>query len=264
MSNPDAGTVTMDPPGAACHGALQDPAPDLCREFRARTRVTLTVQPTAPHIFSNWSPGCALAGQGSCAITVQDEATWVGVSFDGNRLPVLPTTIRVHFRLRKQGAGGGRVSAASLDCGSRCTSQFDYGTLLTLTADAGRGSFFDGWKEDVCARTRTRCTVPVGPITETVARFGRPPRTPTSLRVTKRTRGSITVAWRPRAGGTRAKRYRVYVNGAPRAKTAKTRYTLRGLRCGRRFTIAIAALDAGGHRSPKARTQGRTRRCAQG
>jgi Divergent InlB B-repeat domain len=263
LSDPAAGAVTTDPAGAACRGVLKDPTPNLCREFPARTRVQLTVHVTAPHTFREWSPGCTSVAPDSCAITVLDEATWVGVSFDDDRLPVLPTTIRINFRLRKQGAGGGRVTAEDIDCGSRCGAKYDFGTWLTLTAGADRGSFFDGWKEDVCARTTTRCRVPVGPVTEVVARFGRPPRTPASLRVTKRTRKSITIAWRPRAGGTRAARYRVYANGNARAKTAKTRYTLRGLRCGRRYTIAVAALDARGHRSPKARTRGSTRGCGR-
>ena len=263
LSNPDAGTVTMNPPGAVCHGVLQDPAPNLCREFPARTRVTLTVQPTAPHTFRAWSPGCPSVASLSCAITVLDEATWVGVSFDDDRLPVLPTTIRVNFQLRKQGAGGGRVTAENLDCGSRCAAKYDFGTLVAVRAEAGRGSFFDGWKEDVCARTKTRCSVTAGPTTEVVARFGRPPGSPVSLRVKKRTRKSITIAWRRPTDRARATRYRVFMNGTARGKTAKMRYTLRGLRCGRRYTIAVAALDARGHRSPKARTHGATARCAR-
>lgn len=261
LSNSAAGTVTTDPTGAPCHGALQDPSPDVCREFPARTRVTLTVHPVTPHTFKQWGSGCTSVTENSCSITVVDEATWVGVSFDDDELPGLPSSIRVLFRMGKQGAGSGRVTAADLDCGSRCKAQYDYGTSVTMTASAAHGSFFDGWKEDVCARTRAHCTVFAGPTTEVVARFGRVPQAPASLKVKERTRTSITIAWKPR-GGTRAMRYRVYANGAPRGKTTKTRYTVRGLRCGRRYTLAVSAIEAHGHGSPKARTRGRTRPCA--
>jgi hypothetical protein len=262
LSNAQAGSVRVDPPGADCHGALQDPAPNLCREFPARTRVTLTVQPTAPHTFRAWSPSCAPVTADSCAITVLDEATWVGVSFDDNNLPVLPTTIKVQFRLRNQGDGNGRVTASNLDCGSRCSARFDYGASLTLTAVAGRGSVFDGWKEQACAATKTRCTLPVGPITRMFARFARQPRAPASLKVTKRTRTSLTISWSA-SKGPRIARYRVYLNGVTKTRTQKRAYRLRGLRCGRRYRVAVAALDGHGHQSPKRSKAARTRRCAR-
>lgn len=171
LSNAQAGTVSPDPPGAQCRGELHDPTPNLCREFPARTRVTLTVSTNPPHTFKTWSSGCVPLGPASCAITVLDEATWVGASFDDDDLPVLPTTIRVQFRLRKRGDGGGRVAGSKLDCGSQCGAQYDYGTSLALTAAPDRGSVFEGWN-GVCAATNSRCTVPVGPITTIAARFG--------------------------------------------------------------------------------------------
>ena len=171
LSNAQAGTVSTDPPGAECRGQLHDPTPNLCREFPVRTRVTLTVRVNPPHTFRAWSSGCVPVGPVSCAITILDEGTWVGAGFDDDDLPVLPTTIRVQFRLRKQGDGSGRVAGAKLDCGSQCGAQFDYGTSLALTAVPDRGSVFEGWN-GVCAATAKRCTVPVGPITAIAARFG--------------------------------------------------------------------------------------------
>jgi hypothetical protein len=261
LSNAEAGTVNTDPPGAGCRGDLHDPTPDLCREFPTRTRVTLTAQAKPPHTFKEWSSGCVVVAPGSCAITVLDEATWVGASFDNDRLPVLPTTIRVQFRLRKQGDGSGRVTGSDLDCGSQCGARYDYGTPLTLRAVPDSGSFFDGWNDRVCPSTR--CTVPVGPITGIAARFARPPRAPGSLTVTRRSRTSITVSWRASRGGARVSKYRVYLNGMVKGRTAKRTYKLRGLRCGRRYRIAVAAVDARGHRSRKTSKIARTARCAR-
>ena len=170
LSNAQAGAVSIDPPGAECRGQLHDPTPNLCREFPARTRVTLTARVSPSHTFRAWSSGCVPVGPSSCAITILDEATWVGASFDGDDLPVLPTTIRVQFRLRKEGDGSGRLAGTKLDCGSECGAQFDYGTSLALTAVPDRGSVIEGWN-GVCAATAMRCTVPVGPITAIAARF---------------------------------------------------------------------------------------------
>jgi hypothetical protein len=266
MAAKDAGsTVSMAPPGAACRedpdDPLHDPKPDFCREFPPRTRVTLTVQPKPPPTFKEWSSGCVVVAPRSCAITVLDEATWVGATFDNDR-PRLPTTIRVHFRLRKRGEGSGRVKGSDLDCGSRCGARYDYATSLTLTAVPHSGSFFGGWNDRVCPSTKTRCTVPVGPITAIAARFARPPRAPASLRVTKRSRTSITVSWRAPRGGPRVSAYRVYLNGVAKGRTARRTYKLRGLRCGRRYRIAVAAVRLG-HRSGKRSRIARTARCAR-
>jgi Fibronectin type III domain/Divergent InlB B-repeat domain len=254
--------VSTNPIGAPCRGSLHDPTPDFCREFPPLTRVTLTVQPEAPHTFKEWSSGCRPVARGSCAITVLDEATWVGASFDDDKLPVLPTTIRVQFRLRKAGHGSGRITGSGLDCGTDCGARYDYGTSLTLTAAAGRGSVFDGWKDRVCAPTKTRCAIPVGPITAMGARFARPPSAPASLKVTLRTRTSITVFWpKSKKGDARVTGYRVYLNGAVKARTSKRTFKLRKLKCGRRYRIAVAAVDAREHHSPRRPRKARTVTC---
>jgi hypothetical protein len=264
FSNPDAGTASTDPVGAACRAQLNDPTPDLCREFPAGTRVTVTVSVKAPHTFKGWNPGCDPVGPTSCAITVLDEATWVGAIFDNDGPPPLPTTITVQFKLRKRGNGSGSVTASKLNCGSQCAAQYDYGTSLTLTAAPDNGSVFDGWN-GVCAATETRCTVPVGPITAIDARFAHvpaPPSAPASLTVTERTRTSIAISWSASTGEAGVTGYRVYVDGAPAAETAKTTHTVDGLTCGRDYKIGVDAVDAQGHRSDKTTTTAQTKPCA--
>ena len=257
-----APTVSMDPAGADCREELKDPAPYLCREFPARTRVTVTATPKAGHTFKMWSPGCEPVGPTSCAITVLDHATWVGASFDDDQLPVLPTTIKVQFRLRKQGDGSGRITASQIDCGSRCGARYDYATSLAITATPDAGSIFDGWG-GVCAAMQTRCTIPVGPITAISARFSRapPPTAPGSLTVTKRTRSALTLSWSASTGANGVTGYRVYVNGEPRGETANTTFEVGGLACERRYTLAVDAVDSRGQRSAKTETTGQTAQC---
>lgn len=54
----------------------------------------------------------------------------------------------------KSGAGAGSVSSApgGIDCGATCSSSYDDGTNVTLSAAADAGSKFDGWSGD-CSGT---------------------------------------------------------------------------------------------------------------
>jgi hypothetical protein len=265
VSDPSAGVVTTDPAGAQCRQQLKDPSPTLCREFAPGTRVTVTVTPTPPHSLRMFSPGCLPVGATSCAITVLDEATWVGAALDDDRLPVLPTTITVQFRLVKSGDGRGRVDADNLDCGSRCESRYSYGAPLTLRASPEPGSVFAGWSSGgthVCPAGQSTCTVLAGPDTAIVVRFDRAgPRPPSGLRVTARTRKTVTVSWSSQPGAPPVTRYQVFVNGALRATTATRAHRVGRLGCARRFTIGVAAVDERGRRSSKAVTAARTAPC---
>jgi hypothetical protein len=263
LSDSEAADLTTDPAGGACRQELHDTGADLCREFPAGTRVTVTVTPKDGHSFGAWNPGCDPVGANSCAITVLDEATWVGASLDGLPLPGLPTTISVRFRIGRAGDGSGRVTASKLDCGSDCRADYDYGTSLTLTAAPDAGSVFEGWG-GACAATARTCTIPVGPITGIRARFGRssaPPGPPASLTVTRRTPTSIRLSWSPPTDAAAVRGYGVYAGGAVSGRTTATRYTIKGLRCGRRYALAVDAVDAGGRRSTRVATTARTTAC---
>ena len=254
----DGGTVTIDRSANTCTEG------DACFELAPGSEVRLTAKPNAGHTFKGWNPGCEPTNAPTCTIRVNDQPTWAGAIFDDDDPPQLPTTIKVQFRLRKTGNGGGQVTASKLDCGGQCTAQYDYGQAITLTARPDSGSLFDGWN-GVCARTETTCRFPVGPITSIKAQFVRdaaPPTTPGSLAVRSATRTSIAIAWMASTDSSGVAGYRVYLDGAPAGETTATAYELGNLKCGRSYAIAVDAVDSGGTRSSRATLTASTRPCA--
>jgi hypothetical protein len=103
--------------------------------------------------------------------------------------------------VNKTGLGSGSVSSspAGIDCGSTCSAQFTDGTSVTLTADPGANSTFDGWSGGGCSGTGA-CTVPLGADTAVDAAFketasgpppplGKPPNTAILKSKIKKTAG---------------------------------------------------------------------------
>jgi chitodextrinase len=266
LSTEDAGSVSLDPPGNTCQREPSGNDPlEVCAEFPPGTSVRVTVTPAAGNDFELWNEGCEPRNSTTCTVTVLDEPTWVGAKFEGDDAPQLPTTIRVQFRLRKAGNGGGRVSSTGLDCGQSCSREYDFGQRLSLTAAADAGSVFDGWN-GVCGRTETTCTFPVGPITSIRANFARDtaaPSAPQGLRVESATRTSLAVSWSASTDNAGVSGYRVYLDDAAVGDTSATarQFTFEGLKCGRNYRWSVDAADAAGNRSPKATQEATTALC---
>ena len=171
----NVGQISTEPTGKACsvkpHDFDKDQG-DTCFEFRPGTPVKVTVKSNG-QAFKEWKPGCEPTSQPtSCVVTVLDEPTWVGATFDDGGDLDLPTTISVQFQLKRGGTGSGRVIGQKLDCGTVCSGEYGYGKSMTLSAAPDGGSSFDGWN-GVCSKTQTKCTFPVGPITSIKANFAR-------------------------------------------------------------------------------------------
>jgi Right handed beta helix region/Fibronectin type III domain len=98
----------------------------------------------------------------------------------------------------------------------------------------------------------------------TVLADAQPPSVPQGMRFSGKTRKTISLVWRAASDDTAVVGYRLFRNGA-RVATVKTlRYVFRGLRCGRRYTIALQAYDAAGNASNRAEATGsiKTNACA--
>jgi chitodextrinase len=76
------------------------------------------------------------------------------------------------------------------------------------------------------------------------------PKAPTNPHVTAATATSVTIAWGAAADNVAVVGYDVYL-GSQRARVTRTSHALRKLACGSAFSVALAAVDAAGNRSPK-------------
>jgi|GEM_PF-2021732 len=71
--------------------------------------------------------------------------------------------------------GAGRVTSGdgAIDCGERCLKRYGNGTPIVLTASAGAGARFVGWR-GACTGTATSCSTTVTQLTEVSADFDAP------------------------------------------------------------------------------------------
>ncbi len=126
------------------------------------TMVTLTATPATGSTFTGWSGACS--GTASCVVTVtmaeSVTATFALQSFA--------------FAVVKNGTGAGTVTGGGINCGTTCSEQLDYGTMITLTATpssaVATASTFTGWSGGGCSGTGT-CTVTVAAATTVTATF---------------------------------------------------------------------------------------------
>jgi hypothetical protein len=124
-----SGTVSSSPGGIACGAACS-------HAYLDGTYVTLKAAPATGSAFAGWSGG-GCSGTGVCIVTVTS-ATSVTATFS-----LVPEKLTV----TRKGDGAGTVtsSPAGVDCGTGCSHDYDYGTSVTLSASAARGSSFTGW-----------------------------------------------------------------------------------------------------------------------
>jgi hypothetical protein len=81
-----------------------------------------------------------------------------------------PGTLNLTVIPSGNGNGAVNSSPAGIDCGSTCSYDFNYNTVVTLTATPAAGSSFTGWSGGGCSGTNT-CTVTMIESTSVLAEF---------------------------------------------------------------------------------------------
>jgi hypothetical protein len=128
-----SGTVSSNPAGIDCGG-------DCTNVYDYGTVITLTATADTGSAFKGWS-GVTCPGTGDCVMTISAAET-VTATFNSQR----------QLTVNKDGSGSGTVTSnpAGIDCGATCANDFDYNTIVTLTATADTGSTFSGWNGATC------------------------------------------------------------------------------------------------------------------
>ena len=135
-----AGTVASSPTGVDCGTACTT-------TFNSGTPVTLTATPATGSTFAGWS------GDGDCS----DGA----LTMAANRsCRATFTLLTFPLTVTKTGPGSVTADVAGIDCGATCAADYDYNTLVTLTATPTSGARFLGWSGEGCSGTGT-CAVTV-------------------------------------------------------------------------------------------------------
>ncbi len=140
------GTVLSDLDGIDCGHACSAP-------FAQSTTVTLTAAPSSGSILKSWS-GCASTSADTCNVTM-DKTKTVAATF------ALQNPVKLTVSKTKQNNGDGEIvsSDGSIDCGANCSRSYAKGSSVTLTANPGALSYFNGWSIPSCAGTT--CTVAI-------------------------------------------------------------------------------------------------------
>ena len=162
------GVVTSSPAGIDCGAG----ATTCSATFDFGTQVTLTATPLPGSNVGIWisAPGCSTPGITSCKVTMNGNTT-IGVLF-GWRTQHTLTVVNQHPAL-----GSVTSSPANISCGATCSSSFNAGTQITLTATADSGDVFTGWSGGSCSGTGT-CVVTLNGDTTVTATFTSANQTP--------------------------------------------------------------------------------------
>jgi hypothetical protein len=150
-----SGTVSSVPGGIACGTACYG-------DFAEGQIVTLTAAAGTGSSFTGWSgEGCS--GTGTCQVTMTTTRS-VTATFTLNTYLLT---------VSKTGTGTGGVTSlpAGINCGSTCSANFDYNTIVTLSASADAGSTFTGWSGEGCSGTGT-CQVTMSQARAVTSTFG--------------------------------------------------------------------------------------------
>lgn len=146
------------------------------------TVVTLNAAPQPGNTLTDWGGACT-AGSASCALTITTNQTVTATFSPSSTNPALGFTVA--------GTGTGSVTCN----GGQCTSNYPWGTSVTLAGAPNGNSSFAGWSGGGCIGTAV-CTLVLWADTQITATFNLLPVT-AQLSVSKNGTGAGTVASNP-------------------------------------------------------------------
>ncbi len=124
VANSGGGTVTSSPSGISCPGTCST-------NYNYGTTITFTATPSAGATFVGWSGADSVSG--NTATVAMTSARLVTATFA--------------YPLSVANSGGGTVTSSpgGISCPGTCSTNYNYGTTLTLTATPSTGATFSSW-----------------------------------------------------------------------------------------------------------------------
>ena len=171
-----SGRITSAPAGIDCGSTC-------AHAFFEGAQVVLSASPDYGSSFDGWSGACANA-TGTCTVAMDADKS-VTASFKKNKYGLA-------VAINGNGSGAVSSSPAGISCGATCAYQFEYGTVVTLTASAAVHSTFDHWS-GACSGAGS-CTITVDSAKSVTASFTKDKY---GLAVAKNGSGSGTVSSSP-------------------------------------------------------------------
>jgi hypothetical protein len=149
------GRVSSAPAGIDCGATCS-------ASFGVGALVTLTAAADTDAAFLGWSGACSGTG-GACQVTMGGVRSVTAVFGRPSHA----------LTVAKEGAGSGRVTSSpeGIDCGTVCSTNFEAGRVVTLTASASGASVFTGWG-GACSGTGSTCQMAMDGARAVTAAFG--------------------------------------------------------------------------------------------
>lgn len=173
-TGPGTGTVTSLPVAIDCGATCTLQAP-------VGSTYNLTAAADPGSIFYTYGGAPECGPYTECLVVVGGDLT---VTVDFGRYVTLtaapdgPGRVKVSHPVQ----GGGPYEDF---CASSCSSTFESGTVVTLTALPNPNATFTGWTGDVCTGSANPCVLTMSDTTSVVAGFTAPPVEPTAPVITK-------------------------------------------------------------------------------
>lgn len=154
------------PSSMICAGSFTLGSPDTC--YGDSGGPLIAFGPGGERLLAgltSWGYECALPNYPGVYSRVASARSWI--------LGTLGENLRLS--VTRSGSGSGTVSSSpsGISCGSSCSTDFTYGTTVTLTAEADSGSGFKGWS-GACSGTGS-CQVLLTAAAQVGAEFAKGP-----------------------------------------------------------------------------------------
>ena len=137
------GQIALTPAGENCG--------DNCQRYKSDTLVTLTAQPQSGFQLASWGSECSDQMSTPLEKTLtQDLRCEITFTSATNPPPIDPSQPFYSLTVNSAGDGLGTITSlpGGINCGTKCTNNYQANTTVTLTAEPAPNSIFVGWSEN--------------------------------------------------------------------------------------------------------------------